>query len=1063
MGAEASCSYNQCFVLRFRGALSLQSMESALAQVVERHEALRMRIAGDGDAQEILEAIDIALPLIDLSAMTEPERGDAIARLLEFETHTPFDLEEAPLWRARLVREQADLHRLIFTVHHLVCDGWSSAVIFGDLASAYAADRFGTPPKLVPAASYREFVESAESAAVAAEVRAAEEFWVAQYASGAPSFELPLDRQRPRLKTYTAAREVLRIDETLYAAVRKMGAQQRCTMFATLLGAFEALMARLSGSEDLVIGVPMASQAQQDNGHLVAHGVNTIPLRCQVNMQHTFVEHLQATRRAFLDAQSHQRLTFGSLVQRLRLPRDPSRTPLVNVLFNIDRLGAPFDFGELVLAGIDAPKAFVNFEFSVNAIDSGKDLLLECDYNADLFDAASVHRWLALYGAVLERAAADPTLSLALATAPTPSDLRLLASFNHTEADWPRQARIEALIAQQASAFPNRTAVTAGDRQLSYRELDARANRLAAELRALGAGPGSLVGLSCGRNEHMVVGLVGILKAGAGYIPLDPAFPSERLEFMAADAGLRHVVSDRSVTDSLKLHSAERLMVDELGAQAECPAPLGSADDVAYVIYTSGSTGRPKGVLVPHRTVTNLFESVRKEPGMTAGHTVLSVTTLSFDIAVSELILPLTVGARIVVADREQATDGDRLRALVETQRIDFIDATPSTWRLLVAAGWMGSQQMTAICTGEPLPPDLGRDLLPLVRRLWNGYGPTETTVWSSFHKVESIDGPVPIGRPIANTTIHVVDRDMRPVPVGVTGELFIGGSGVTLGYLGRPDLTADRFLPDPFSAEPGARWYRTGDLGRWRADGVLECLGRSDHQVKVRGYRIELGEIEASLLTHPHLSRALVITREDRLGDVRLVAYIVVRNEAQFEPGAVQSHLRKTLPDYMIPQHLVILPKIPLLPNGKLDRLALPAPGARATEDGQILPCDASKMESLTDAEQAVALIWQKLLTIDDVRGRDNFFDLGGHSLLAMEAVAQMRRQLGLQVDFRRLTFESLSQLAASASESSTDSGPQTIRKKGVLDRLMGTLRARAGTERTSTDEARKSEENET
>ena len=1009
MGDEASCAYNQCFELRFRGPLSLQSMERALAQVVERHEALRLRITSDGDAQEILESIDVALPLADLSSMAEPERSAKIARLLEHETRTPFDLTVAPLWRAQLVREAVDSHRLIFTAHHLVCDGWSSAVMFGDLAGAYAADRFGMPAKLAPAASYREFIEACESPTIVEETQAAEEFWVQQYAAGVPSFELPLDHPRPRIKTYAAAREVLRVDEPTYAAVRKMGVQHNCTLFVTLLAAFEALIAQLSGSEEFVLGVPMASQALQENGHLVAHAVNTIPLRCRANMQHSFSEHLLAARKTFLGAQAHQRLTFGSLLQRLKLPRDPSRTPLVSVLFNIDKLGAPFDFGELALEGIEAPKSFANFEVSINAVDSGKDLLIECDYNCDLHDAATVRRWLALYRTALERVAADPALPLALALAPTPADTQLLAAFNRTEADWPRDTRIEALIAQQVAASPDRIAVTAGGRHLSYRELDARANALAAKLRALDVGPGSLVGLSCGRNEHMLVGLVGILKSGAGYIPLDPDFPADRLEFMAADSGLRHVVSDRSVSDSLKLRSAECLIVDDTGAQAECPTPLGSADDVAYVIYTSGSTGRPKGVVVPHRTVTNLLESVRKEPGMTAGQSVLSVTTLSFDIAVSEVILPLTVGARVVVADREQATDGDRLRALVEAERIDFIDATPSTWRLLLAAGWMGSPQITAICTGEPLPPELGRELLPLVGQLWNGYGPTETTVWSSFHRVELIDGPVPIGHPVANTAFHVVDAQLRPVPVGVVGELFIGGAGVTLGYLGRPDLTAERFLPDPFSTEPGARWYRTGDLGRWRADGVLECLGRSDHQVKVRGYRIELGEIEANLLTHPQVARAVVIVRADVPGDLRLVSYIVPRGGATLPPATeLLDHLRAVLPQYMLPQYFVQIDSVPLLPNGKLDRLALPAPEAQVTAAAQ-------RVAPRHDGERLVAVAMERVLQLSGLGIHDNFFALGGHSLLAAQLASSLSRTSGQKVPLRAVfDAPTIEQLAA-------------------------------------------------
>ena len=443
--------------------------------------------------------------------------------------------------------------------------------------------------------------------------------------------------------------------------------------------------------------------------------------------------------------------------------------------------------------------------------------------------------------------------------------------------------------------------------------------------------------------------------------------------------------------------NSERIAADEEIASPVTFAPAGTADDVAYVIYTSGSTGRPKGVRVPHRSVGNLLASVTREPGMTNADSVLSVTTLSFDIAVSEVILPLTVGARIVVADRAQVTDGDRLRELIERERVDWIDATPSTWRLLLASGWTGGVSIKAICTGEPLPPDLGRELLPRVGELWNGYGPTETTVWSSFFRVKAIDGPVPIGRPVANTQFHVVDARQRTLPVGVSGELFIGGEGVTLGYLERPDLTAERFLPDPH--RPGHCWYRTGDLGRWRSDGILECHGRIDHQIKLRGYRIELGEIEANLATHPQVDRALVVVREDTPGDARLVAYIVARGEPP-AADALREHLRRTLPDYMLPQNVVVLSAIPLLPNGKIDRHALPVP------DGDSIVSASAFVAPETETERVVAETMARLLSVSSVSVEESFFALGGHSLLAMRLVTQVGVALKVSVPLR-VVFE--------------------------------------------------------
>jgi amino acid adenylation domain-containing protein len=1022
MGAEASCAFNQCLVLRLRGPLSSESMQRALALVVNRHDALRLCIASDEEVQAVSESVPIALPLVDLASLGNVDRDAAIARLIEHETHTPFDLTAAPLWRAQLVREQDDLHRLIFTAHHLVCDGWSSAVIFSDLASAYSADRFGMPAKLVPAASYREFVESAGSDANVAESKAAVDFWMQQYSDGVPSFELPLDYPRPPLKTYAAARELLRIDESLYAAVKKLGAKQGCTIFVTLLAAFEAVVARLSGSKEFVLGIPMASQALQENGHLVAHGVNTIPLRCGANMQHSFSEHLQAARRTFLDAQSHQRLTFGSLVQRLKLPRDPSRTPLVNVLFNIDKLGAPFAFGELVLEEIEAPKAFVNFELSINAIDSGHDLLIECDYNADLFSASTIAHWLLCYQKFLAAGADDPAVQLGALPLVTDEERTALLAGTQARHAIEGPVTLHEQIALQVARTPDAIALAVfgsdeNRHQVTYAELDSRANRLARLLRARGIGRGALVGLCLERSQEMLVAQLAILKAGAAYVPLDPAYPAERLAYMAQDARLALLVTGSTQLHALAWPAESSLLLDSHAESIadHSDAPLAAdltldaqQEDPAYVIYTSGSTGRPKGVVVPHRAVVNFLSSMARTPGLTETDRLVAVTTLSFDIAVLELFLPLTVGAQVVLASRDQAVDANALRDLMRISGATVMQATPSTWRMLVDAGWQGQPAFRALIGGESLPKDLAQDLLKRTGELWNMYGPTETTVWSTCWKVESPERGISIGRPIDNTQIRILDDRLQLSPIGVPGEICIGGDGVALGYLHRPDLTGERFIDDPFN--PGGKLYRTGDRGRWRHDGLLEHQGRTDFQVKVRGHRIELGEIEANLADHPRVARVVVVAREDIPGDIRLAAYLVPK-QAMPSASELREHLRAKLPDYMVPQHFIELDAIPLLPNGKTDRKALPPPSE----------ADAARSSSLleapqTEAEIAIAEIWKQQLVVNEISVTDNFFDLGGHSLLAMRTINEMEKRLGIRVTVPRLVMETLAQIANGA-----------------------------------------------
>ena len=1022
LGREASLAYNESVTLAIDGVLNAQALQDALLALSDRHEALRSTLSSDGLNLLIAPRGNLQAHVRDISEQSAQAQAQSLAALRVEAVETPFDLLNGPLICAVLVRLGPSRHELILTGHHVVCDGWSFGVLCTELMALYGSMAgTGAAPSLPFAESFGDYALAQTDADHQAAAEADTRWWVQQYDSAIPVLELPTDRARQALRGFDSRREDLVIDAGLTEAVRKLGARHGASLFVTLFSTFGALMGRLSGQDDVVVGVPAAGQAAEGRHTLVGHCVQLLPIRMASELDQPFDALLTATRSRVLDAYEHQGCTFGQLLKKLQIQRDPSRLPLVSVLFNLDQAIRSED---LSLGGVTVelrsnPRHYENFDLFLNASQTGAEIVLECQYNTSLFDGETVRRWLLLFREALQRVVADPKLPAVQAFAPTAADLALLDRFNRTELDYPRDLRVDEMIARQAAASPAAVAVVAGDRRLTYRELDQRANALAVALRERGVKAGDLVGLYCGRNEHMLVGLVGILKAGAGYIPMDPAFPAERLEYMSQDGQARHIVSDQSVEGAWKFQKAERLLVDELAERAEAPARAGSIDDVAYVIYTSGSTGRPKGVRVPHRTVTNLLASVTREPGMTAKNVVLSVTTLSFDIAVSEVILPLTVGATIVVADRGQATDGDRLRELIERQNVDFIDATPSTWRLLLAAGWNGGSHLKAICTGEPLPPDLGRELLPRVGELWNGYGPTETTVWSSFHRLLESNGPVPIGHPVANTQIHVVDAQLRRVPVGVVGELFIGGEGVTLGYLGRTDLTDERFLPDPF--RPGHCWYKTGDLGRWRADGVLECLGRSDHQVKVRGYRIELGEIEANLTRHADIDRAVVVTREDEPGDVRLVAYAVSRGP-KLDAMALRDFLRQTLPEYMIPAHVMQLEAIPLLPNGKIDRKSLPRPEVK-------LGGKAERVAPRNEMEQKVLASIEQVLNLPGLGIRDDFFALGGHSLLAAKLTARLNKDLGVALPLRSIfEFPTAEGLARAAQAASKGGAPKRV-----------------------------------
>ena len=992
-------------------------MESALRQVIDRHDALRVTIDANSERQKIAASSQIDLPVIDLSHLSPDARAAEIERLLEAETTRPFDLAAGPLLRAALMREAPDLHRLIITVHHIVCDGWSSAVLFGDLARIYAADRHGLPAQLPIASSYRDYVAREAVRADDAQARADADYWVQQYADSIPVLELPLDAPRPGIKTYSGARQELRLNESLCRALKAAGAKHGCTLFVTLLAGFEALLSRLSGQEDFVVGVPMAGQTLLENGHLVGHCVNLMPLRCRIEPAARFVDQLKSVRHAFLDTQSHQQVSFGSLVRKLNVPRDPSRTPLVSVMFNIDKIGAPFDFGDLALESVESPpKRFVNFEISINVVDTGRDMLVECDYNTDLFTSTTIERWLGHYRVLLRAVADNPEQRIGDLPPLTEAERQqLLLDWNDTAAECPASTLIHQLFEAQVELTPEGTAVTVGATALSYAELDTRANRMAQALRSRGVGRGQRVGLCIERGSEMLAAVLGILKAGAAYVPLDPDYPEDRLRFMAEDAELALLVATTDLAGSFDLPRERQLLLDadakSIASAPDIDLPIdpdsAQPEDPAYVIYTSGSTGKPNGVVVPHRAVVNFLTSMAREPGLAADDVLVAVTTLSFDIAVLELQLPLTLGATVVIASRAEAIDGHALSAVLEQHRATVMQATPVTWRLLIEAGWKGGKNFKALVGGEALPKDLADQLIARGVELWNMYGPTETTVWSTCARITDTANGISIGKPIANTTVYILDAQKNLCPIGVPGELCIGSAGVTLGYWNRPELTAARFIPDPFSATPRATLYRTGDRARWRNDGTLEHLGRLDDQIKVRGFRIELAEIEAVLAEHAAVRQAAVHLWKVQANDVRIVACCVPANAGALAPVSLRKHLRARLPEYMIPQYFLPVEQIPLMPNGKIDRSKLPVP---VVTESRIDPHEAPS----DPIEATIAEIWTNLIGPARPIGRaDKFFEMGGHSLLALQALRQIENKLGVRLDLRVLFQESLSEIA--------------------------------------------------
>ncbi|HEY6552145.1 MAG TPA: condensation domain-containing protein, partial [Vicinamibacteria bacterium] len=703
-GSEASLAFNESVSYHFRGELDLRAMRAALQDLVDRHDALRCTFSTDGLTLCLSTSLALEVPLTDLSGLDVHERERRQAERLAFHVAEPFDLEHGPLVRAEVVRRDPHDHTVILTAHHIVCDGWSFWVLTKDLAALYSARRQGQTPVLAPAESFTEYAAQEAAAGQTPESRADEVYWLGRFSDEVPVLDLPTDRPRPPLKTYASKREDYLLDAALVEQVKKTGARTGASFFTTLLASVKVLLHRLSGQSDLVVGIPAAGQSVGGHDALVGHCVNVLPLRTRLEPGTQFDELLRAVRTTMLDAYEHQQYTYGTLLQKLPIDRDPSRLPLVSVVFNIDQAlaaearrfeGLDLEFGS-------NPRSYENFDLFVNAMETGGALRLECQYNTDLFDHATVRRWMGAFESLLRAFAQDPKQKVGHAPLLGEEERVLLDQWNATDMALPEAGCVHELVAERAAAMPERVAVAASGQTLTYGELDRRSNQLARRLRTAGVRRGALVGLCLERTPELLVGLLGILKAGAGYVPLDPGFPEDRLRFMVEDSGMKLLVTEGRLLDKVPAGTAERLVLDAQWEQISKESVLAlprdessaTAESVAYVIYTSGSTGRPKGVVVPHRCVVNLVTSVSQTPGMNEQDVVLAVTTLSFDIAVSEVILPLVVGARIVLVSREVAADGERLREAIEQAKVTFIDATPATWRLLMASGWPGNPEV---------------------------------------------------------------------------------------------------------------------------------------------------------------------------------------------------------------------------------------------------------------------------------------------------------------------------------------------------------------------------------
>jgi amino acid adenylation domain-containing protein len=1011
-------AYNTPGARRARGQLDLGALRKALNAIVARHEVLRTTYtAVNGQPAQVVHS-DRAVELQsrDVSHLPEAEREPAGRRILAEEAQRPFDLSCDVMLRVTHVRLAPDDHLLLFAQHHIASDGWSKEVLYRELAALYEAFVAGKPSPLpeLPI-QFADFAVWQRRWMAGERLEKLLNYWKGRLAGAPALLELPTDHPRPALRTNRGTHKRFTVAGAVRDAVKALCQKEGVTPYMLLLAAFQTLLYRYTGQEDVLVGSPIAARSQSELETLIGYFSNTLVLRTSLGGNPTFRQLLRSVRETTLSAYDHQELPFEKLVMELRPERSLSYNPLVQVAFILHNraIGQAFELAGLTLTLLEVDRGSAKFDLTLAMLETDEGYWASCEYSTDLFEEATVVRFQSYFRTLLEAAVGDPDRHVNdLPLLPEAERHQVLVDWNRTAADYPLDRCVHQLFQEQAGRTPDAVAAVFRDQKLTYRGLDERSNRLARHLQKLGVGPNVMVGIAVESSLETAVGLLGILKAGGAYLPLDPAYPEDRLAYTLEDARAPVVLTQQRLVGRLPRHNARIVCLDAdwatISQEPNTPPTTGvTPDNLAYVIYTSGSTGKPKGVLVPHRGLVNHNVAAVRQYGIGPADRVLQFCSLGFDIAVEEMFPAWISGAAVVFRPADLPVSGEAFLGWLGREGITVLDLPTAFWhewvRELAAHGWeLPACLRLVIVGGEKASADVYRTWRKTVggRVRWvNTYGPTEITVVATTHEPDGRAEvcELPIGRPIANTDVYVLDARLRPVPIGVAGELYVGGPGVVRGYLNRPELTAEKFVPHPFSPTPGARLYRTGDRVRYLPDGQIEFLGRQDHQVKIRGFRVELGEVEAALRLFPGVREAVVVAREDRPGNKRLFGYVVAQL-GQAVAADLCRQANAVLPQYMTLAAVRVLDALPLTPSGKVDRRALPDPGdvGIVEGDGFVAP--------RTPVEEALANIWQLLLGVDRVSVHDNFFALGGHSLMATQVVSRVREELQVEMDLREL-----------------------------------------------------------
>ncbi|MTJ08953.1 non-ribosomal peptide synthetase [Anabaena sp. UHCC 0204] len=999
---ENSATYNLLLGVTITGKLEINDLQKALNMIIQRHEVLRTNF------QEINgTVVQIIKPSGNWPLIIENCQESEIAIYIHKEQQKPFNLATDSLVRGTLLKVSNSQFILLVTRHHIVWDGWSTGVFLQELSTIYQAYSQGKNPNLAPLSiQYADFSQWQRQWLTGTILEQQLNYWQEQLKNAPSLLQLPTDKPRPSVMTFNGKSQELIINQEISKKLQLLSRETGTTLFMTLLAIFATLLYRYSHQEDILIGSPIANRNREEIEPLIGCFVNTLVLRANFSENLNFTELLNQIKETTLAAYNHQDIPFEQIVDAVKVERSLSHYPLFQVMFILQNTpNESLELPDVTLTPLTLGKETTNFDLTLDIEPTEKGLVATWEYNSDLFADVTITRMLCHFENILTAILANPQLQINHISLLTEAERnQILFDWNNTQIEYPQEKCIHQLFEKQVEKTPEAVAVIYGNQQLTYRELNEKANQLANYLKTLGVKVETLVGICVERSLEMVIGLLGILKAGGAYVPIDPNYPAERIAYMLSDANVQILISQKSLLSSLSAHQTKIISLDQdweiINQQnSENPDSEIKPKNLAYIIYTSGSTGKPKGVQIEHQGVVNFLTTMSQQPGITEKDTLNAVTTICFDIAGLEIYLPLIVGAKVIIVSREIATDGNRLLKQMQESGVTVMQATPATWQMLLSAGLSTEKlKIKVLCGGEALTTELANQLLGTGAELWNVYGPTETTIWSTVSQVEKIndsvsEGIIPIGYPIGNTQIYILDSDLQPVPIGVAGELHIGGAGLARGYLKRPELTAEKFIENPFNSNN--KLYKTGDLARYLANGQIEYLGRIDNQVKVRGFRIELGEIEAVINAYPDVNQGVVISRVDSPGNQRLVAYLVTKDG--FDLPQLRDLLKLQLPDYMIPATFVVLDSLPLTPNGKIDKKALPAPEIDLSKEKEFVPPQ-------TPTEEMIANIFATVLNVQLVGIHDNFFELGGHSLLATQVISRLRKAFEIEIPLKEL-----------------------------------------------------------